>query len=247
MFLSANALEIQYGIDAKIAKFFVDRDPPKDNLYWKDKLLYLRPQPGYIFIPLITDLYFRSGIPKEQLLSEEFVQTVESICHYAAQQEFGLISKEEGIRQCIQLVAGSVKDDLFLQSLKEYFSEKKGFIASLTTAFPALHRGDLFLFALCILAIDRKKQEQLVQTWFALISTLLLLDDAEDYIDDREKGEENAFIESGSNREGFDRIRDMLSKNLDYISLINPVLADALHRKFSAIADKPGIKEYLNT
>jgi hypothetical protein len=246
MFLSADALEIQYGIDGSIAKFFVDREPPADNLYWKDKLLYLRPQPGYIFIPLIIDLYFRSGIPKEQLLSEAFVQTIENICHYAAQQEFGVISKEEGIQQCEQLVADCTKDIFLLQSLHEYFTGKNGFIVELATPFSALHRGDLFLFALCVLPINTKKQRQLVQTWFALISTLLLLDDAEDYIDDKEKGEENAFIESGSSQEGFDRIRDMLSKNLDHISAINSSLANALHRKLVALADKPGIKEYLN-
>jgi hypothetical protein len=56
MFVSAGFLGIQYGVDDKIGKFFVDRDPPAENLYWKDKLMYLRVEPGWLFIPLIVEL-----------------------------------------------------------------------------------------------------------------------------------------------------------------------------------------------
>jgi hypothetical protein len=42
MFVSSNFLAIHYGVNDTIAKFFVDREPPINNLYWKDKLLYLR-------------------------------------------------------------------------------------------------------------------------------------------------------------------------------------------------------------
>ncbi len=56
MFISTGYLGIQYGVDNNIAKFFVDREPPANNLYWKDKYLYLRPSPGYLFIPLIVDI-----------------------------------------------------------------------------------------------------------------------------------------------------------------------------------------------
>jgi hypothetical protein len=245
MFLTANSLAIQYGIDDQIAKFYVDREPPKDNLYWKDKLLFLRPQPGYIFLPLITDLYYRSGIPKEILLGETFVQVLEDIGHFSAEQESGLISTAETVSKCIEVVKARVKDERFLSELINYYKGAGNRISPLLTPFKSLHRGDFFLFSLCLLDIDMEKQFELTKTWFALISTLLLLDDAEDYLDDKEKGEENAFIESGSNQEGFERIKALLADNFHYLAKINFSLADALHRKFAAIADKPGIKEYL--
>lgn len=247
MFLSANALVVQYGIDERIAKFFVDREPPKDNLYWKGKLLYLRPQPGYIFLPLITDLYFRSGISLDQLLNDDYVGLLEQIGHYSAQQEFHIISEQQAIEISAALVDGHPAAEPLLGELKAYFAAQDGNpISAIATPFRALHRGDLFLFSLCALEADAAKKIELVRTWFALISTLLLLDDAEDYNNDRDAGDENAFVESGSNREGFDRIKQLLAANLDHLAAINRTMANALHLKFGAMADKPGIKEYLN-
>lgn len=230
MFLTANTLAIQYGVDDRIAKFFVDREPPKDNLYWKGKLLYLRPQPGYIFLPLITDLFYRSGVPIDSLLVERFIHLLECIGHYSAQQEFGLITQEAAIESCRRLVATDDRAEPYLTSLLDYFDGKPGGIASMARAFKALHRGDLFLFSLCELQESYDKKLELTGTWFALITTLLLLDDAEDYHDDAEKGQENAFIESGSNQEGFNRIKAMLAANLDQIAALNRTMANSLHR-----------------
>jgi hypothetical protein len=245
MFLTAIALVQEFGVDKTIAKFFVDREPPKENLYWKDKLLYLRPQPGYIFLPLIVDLFYRSGIPLADLLSEEFITTLEHIGHYAAQEEFDLITKQEAMVSCKRLVE-VFKDEKFLNDLAEYLNGDQNEISALTTPFRALHRGDLFLFSLCVLKCDEEQKLNLAKTWFTLISTLLLLDDSEDYDSDLEKGDENAFIESGSNQEGFDKIKSLLAKNLHHITSINAAMANGLHQKFIALADKPGIKKYLN-
>lgn len=245
MFLTANALVIRYGIDETIAKFYVDREPPKDNLYWKGKELYLRPQPGYIFLPLITDLFFKAGVNKEELLSENFVTLLEQIGDISASQEFHFITTNEALERCKELVRNFGKVDL-VRDLDEYFNGVGNYISQLTTPFKALHRGDLFLFSLLALEIDQPKLKELISIWFALISTLLLLDDAEDVDSDRAANEENAFIESGENREGFEKIKALLSSNLDTLAATSKTLADALHKKFTAIADKPFIKQCLN-
>jgi hypothetical protein len=245
MFLTANALVIRYGIDEVIAKFYVDREPPKDNLYWKGKELYLRPQPGYIFLPLITDLFFRAGVSKQELLSENFVSLLEQIGDISARQEFDLITTEEAVKSCKKLVQSFSKADL-VSDLEDYFKGIQNYITQLTTPFKALHRGDLFLFSLVALEIDQHKLKELISIWFALISTLLLLDDAEDVDLDRTANEENAFIESGENKEGFNQIKALLLSNLDTLATINRTLADALHKKFIAMAEKPFIKQYLN-
>jgi hypothetical protein len=244
MFLTADALVYEFGINDKIAKFFVDREPPIDNLYWKDKLLYLRPQPGYIFLPLIVDLFYRLGVSKEEVLSESFISVLEQIGHYSAQEEVGLITKEETVQQCARVVE-NISNEIFLKDVIDYLNGVDNYVSKLATPFKALHRGDVFLFSICVLSCNREKKIQLVKAWFALISTLLLLDDSEDYTDDLEKGEENAFIESGANQEGFDNIKALLAKDLSYLSTINPAMSEGLHRKFIALADKPGIKEFL--
>ncbi|MCE3282123.1 MAG: hypothetical protein K0Q66_860 [Chitinophagaceae bacterium] len=246
MFLTANALSIRYGIDDRIAKFFVDRDPPKDNLYWKDKQLYLRPKPGYIFLPLIVDLFYRSGISLEVLLSEAFVHTLEKIGHYAAEEEGGLIDKPAAVRSCRLAVAEQVKNRELLDEVTNYLNGRSSYISTLATAFPALHRGDLFLFSLCVLNINGDKHREMVIIWFALISTLLLMDDAEDVSEDKETGEENAFIQSGLSTEGFEKIKVLVAGNIERLSKINKSMAETLHKSFANAIDKPGFKEYLN-
>jgi hypothetical protein len=247
MFLTANSIVINYGVAESIAKFFVDREPPKDNLYWKGKELYLRPQPGYIFLPLVVDLFNKAGVSIDELLSEEFVSALEQIGHYSAEQEFGVISKETTINECAKLVRSKNQSELFLQSIVDYFGGKNNSIRQLTTPFAALHRGDFFLFAIAILNINSEKQLELVKLWFALISTLLLLDDAEDFEQDKKNGEENAFLQSGVNKEGFNNIKRLLSKNLDTIASVNKQMADGIHKSFGAAAEKPFIKQLLNS
>jgi hypothetical protein len=246
MFLSAQALAIEYGIDDRIAKFFVDREPPKDNLYWKDKLLYLRPRPGYIFIPLITDLFYRSGISLDILLNENYVGVLEQIGHYSAQQEFGMIGYSEVAHLCSRFVEPIAVDKKNLKIIDNYFENGTNELNSYNVPFSALRRGDVFLYSLSVLDIDQAKFFELVKTWFALISTLLLMDDSEDYLEDLESGEENAFVESGSSKEGFEEIRNMLSSNLRHIESINFSMAQALNRKLISMHEKPGIREYLN-
>lgn len=244
MFLTADALVIRYGIDEAIAKFYTDREPPKNNLYWKGKELYLRPQPGYIFLPLITDLFFKAGVSKAELLSNSFVETLENIGHYSAEQEFNIINTSEAISKCEDLV--SFYDAGFVNDLRNYFSGKQNYISDLSTPFKALHRGDLFLYSLAVLQVDVNKRTELIRIWFSLISTLLLLDDAEDVESDKKANDENAFLESGADKTGFERIKSLLSANLDHLAILNKSLANALHKKFVAVADKPFIKEYLN-
>ncbi len=247
MFLTALTLEIEYGIDAKIAKFFVDREPPADNLYWKDKLLYLRPSPGYIFIPMIVELYYRSGLSLKALLDGFFVETLEDILDQTARQEFGLISEKEMIENCIRLVEARAENKQFLNDLVDYFRNSKGPLGSCAPAFKALRRGDVFLFSLCVLHVDENRLMELAKTWFALISVLLLMDDAEDYMEDLEAGEDNTFIESGSSKEGFNSIQELLRECLKQVASLNPTMAHTLHQKLASMSDKPGIKEYLNT
>lgn len=245
MFLTANAIVQEFGVDHTIAKFFVDREPPKDNLYWKDKLLYLRPQPGYIFLPLIVDLFYKSGVELSELLSEKFVTILEQIGNYAAAQEYNRITNHEAIKLCSKLVENNCSDH-FLHEVSSHLNGEESKLSILSTPFKALHRGDMFLFSLCMLTCNEEQKFELVKTWFALISTLLLLDDSEDYDSDFARGEENAFIESGSNQEGFNKIKALLSQNLDHIKKLNVTMADGLHKKFIALADKPVIKKYLN-
>ncbi len=242
MFISSEFLAINYGVDDQIARFFVDREPPADNLYWKGKLLYLRPAPGYLFIPLIVDLLYKLGIDRQQLLSEKFVATMEQVGHISALEETGQISDKEAITKCAELVKDTCRNNDWFNSLVNYLNyEKSNFFSSLSPSFKALQRGDMFLFSVCTLEFRDELQEQISEQWNALISTLLLLDDAEDIEADKETGDANAFLESGLNAEGLCKIKKLVSHNLEKISVLNPAMALQLNKQYNEYIEKPGL------
>ncbi len=247
MFVSAGFLGINYGVDDKIAKFFVDREPPKNNLYWKGKLMYLRLEPGWLFIPLIVDLLYKIGLDRDLLLSEEFVGLMEKIGHISAEEELKLIAREEALSKYIELVEANHKNERYYNNLIDFMKGgTNNSFAKLSTPYNSLHRGDAFLFSICALEFDDALQDKIVECWFALISTLLLLDDAEDIETDKRSGDENAFIESGLTKEGIEDLKEMVRKNLRFIDTINRPMALKLDRSFKHLLTLPHIQELVN-
>lgn len=247
MFVSANFLSIQFGLNDHIAKFFVDREPPRDNLYWRDKLLYLRQEPGYLFIPIIVDTLYKLGIDKFILLSDEYVQLLEKIGHIAALQEAEKITDNQAVEQCIALTDSIAKNQHFYTALLDYIKgNNNNFIKNYCTPFNALHRGDIFLFSLVVLDFDNELAEKIVQFWFAIITSFLLLDDADDIEKDKINQHENAFLESGLDKAGIEQIKQLLSANLRLLETINKPLAKGIDKLFIKMAELPTIQQYLN-
>ncbi len=244
MFVSADFLSMHYGIKDDIAKFFADREPPKNNLYWKDKLMYLRPQPGYLLIPIIVDLMHRSGVAKEILLSDNFLKVMETILHYSAEEEFGVSDEEDAIKKSFQFVTGKSSDNNFLVDIRDYLSGGDNWLRKASAPYSALQRGDLFLFVIAALRLSNEQRDRILKLWFALISTLLLLDDMEDIVEDQKKGDHNAFIECGLNQQGFDNLKQLLSHNLAVLKQVNFSLANTLHNKFQKVKDLPIVSEF---
>jgi hypothetical protein len=120
MFISTDFLATKYGVHDTIANFFVEREPPENNLYWKDKLLYLRPEPGFLFIPIMVDALNKLGIAREVLLSDKYINLVEQIGHIAALEETAQINYEQAIEQCIALTKQDAKNKNFYASLTDY-------------------------------------------------------------------------------------------------------------------------------
>ncbi len=247
MFISAGFLAINYGVHDKIAQFFADREPPANNLYWHEKLMYLRPSPGYLFIPVMADMFNRIGINRDEILADTYVNLMEAIGHIAAQEETKQITHAQAVEACIDLVKNNHTNQYYYTAVVDYLrGGSNNFIAPLATPFKALHRGDLFLLSACVLNVDDAQAQQVVRYWFALISSFLLMDDADDLEGDRVSGDENAFLESGLDKQGIDRIKELLGKNLATIKEINATLAKTIDAKFVTMANLPHIAVYLN-
>ncbi len=245
MFVSTEYLTFHYGVDEKIARYFVDREPPAGNLYWHEKLLYLRPSAGYIFIPLVVDLLFKSGIAREDLLGDEYITTMEQTGHISALEEVKKISAADAIMQCSDLVKDNCKSKDWYEDVMAYMAGEHNYITQLASPFKALHRGDMFLFSLCALHFPKEKEKQIVEQWFALITTLLLHDDAEDVQADLKTGDENAFLEHGFNPSNIAMAEDLVRKNMEIIALLNKTMATTLGNHFNNLVMKP--KQLLTT
>lgn len=247
MFVSADHLAIKYGIDDTIATFFADREPPANNLYWHGKLLYLRFEPGYLFIPAMVDTLYKLGISKTALLGDEYINLLEQIGHIAALEEVGKISVDQAIEMCIELTHTKYVNQYYYSNLLDYMKGgNNNFIVPLLTGFPALHRGDIFLFSVAVLDFDDATAIKIIEYWFALIGSFLLLDDAEDVEKDKLSNDENAFLQSGLDREGVEKIKQLLSKNLHILKTINKPLARTIDNQFIKMAELPHIHQYLN-
>ncbi len=245
MFVSTDFLAIQYGVDERIAKFFVDREPPADNFYWKNKLLYLRFEPGYLFLPLIVDLLYKIGFSKQELLSEEFVQLMEAIGHISAQEEMKRISSTEALRQCAALAKVAGKNSVYLQELSSFFSgEADNIFTTYATGIKALHRGDLFLFAMAALSAEPAVYRNGVRLWFALISSLLLQDDAEDIQADIKNNDENAFVEMGIDDAGIEQIKELVKHNLQLLATVNKTMANKIDQQLINMFNKPHFQQF---
>ncbi len=246
MFTSRDDLKLSYGVDMEIGKFLVDRRVPPDNLYWKNRLLYIIPMPGYLFIPLYMDLQLRLGLPRPELLSEPHLQLMEGILHSAAKLEHKAINFDEHIAECIALTKPCCKNPSFLQDLLYYFSGKKEKAGvALGTPFKSLARADAYLFSLCYFEFNDALKKKLVDAWYALITYYLIVDDLEDIQPDFEQQEENAVLEAGLSEEGANAIEELIHQSYHVMNAINPVIANRIDHKRQLVNVKGIIDAFL--
>jgi hypothetical protein len=88
--------------------------------------------------------------------------------------------------------------------------------------------------------------ENVVKNWFALITTLLLLDDAEDLKKDKEEGEENALLESGLDVKGIQQIKELVHDNLSVLKKVNPSLSQMLLNQYKEKVELPIINKLIS-
>ena len=245
MFLTKDDLKLSYGVDLTIGKAYVDREVPKDNLYWKGRTIYIPGASGYIFMPIYADLLRRSGVSTTNLLSEKFLSINESILHSAALLEHKQISWEKHIEDCVEIIKPNVVKGELFKELKDYlFTEKpvKSKVSRWGTEFPSLNRADSYLLSLCCIVDETLDEQKAIDGWYAMITYFLLMDDLADIREDLLNGEENAIVDAGLNRVGINKIEKMMNEGIDKLNMINPVLSNRIEHKKSLI-DIPQLVE----
>jgi len=238
MFLSKDDLKLAYGVDMHIGETYVNRQVPQDNLYWKNRKIYVPGAPGYTFMPIFSDLLYRCGADREQLIGENFLQLSEAILHSAARLEHKQLGWEEHVAEVIALVAPAVIDNQLFNALKAYAGNAhpiKTGDEKLGTAFPSLNRADSYLFSLVIINSPSFDVDKAIRAWYALMTYFLILDDLADIREDLLNGEENVLIDAGLNDAGADKITEMIDESIATMNLVNPVMANRIEHKKSLI------------
>jgi hypothetical protein len=246
MFLSKDDLKLSYGVDMEIGQAYVDRKVPVGNRYWAKRLLYITPMPGYVFMPIFSDLAYRCGIPKNLLLSETYLGLAERIMHSAGGLEAREISWQEHIAECDALALSCLANPDFLDDLRHYFAGKPAPSGlSYGTAFRSLNRADTYLFSLASIPFDRATHQKLLDAWYALITYFLVMDDLEDIRSDFEHQEENAVLDAGLTESGARRIIAMIDQSYEKMLLVNPVMANRIDHKRASIDVRSIIRSFL--
>ena len=234
MFLSKHDLKLAYGVDMQIASAFVDRKVPIQNLYWKSREIYVPSAPGYYFMPIFSDLLFRCGADKKYLLSDEYFYISENILHSAALLEYEMVTWEKHIQEIFDFIIPYIKRPELFAHLKRYFAQpilKKDNNSFLGTDFPSLNRADSYLLILSCIPTNEFNEQKAIKSWYALMTYFLILDDLADIKDDLIKIQENVLIDVGLNDIGIKTIYNMIDESYDFLSTINPIMANRIDHK----------------
>ena len=225
MYISANQLERDMGVNKTIGKFFVDRKPPVNNSFWKGRLLYIAFGNGYISIPVYYDILHRIGLQIELLLDDKHIHLMEQLMHFAILQERNEISLAEELNSIRLLLNGRIQNHSYFELLNNYLDQAVlKPMGPFGLDYPSLNRADVFLYVLCDLPLNEKQWGQAIRYWYALHPSYLIMDDIRDYGKDKEKGEENVVIDQGGGAEGFEKVFGMLHRNNETMQEINPQL-----------------------
>lgn len=236
MFLSADDLKLAYGVDMQIARCYVDRSVPQQNAYWEKRHLYIPPVIGYYFMPVFSDLLFRVGVPKSELLSDTYLELAERILDSAAKLERKQITWEVHVDECLAMASGQCQNLEMLEDLTYYFKGDRSLSSvKLGTAYPSLNRADTYLCSLCCISFTADIRHRVVEAWYALMTYFLILDDLADIREDILNREENAMVEAGLTDKGVEIITGMIDESHDRMQLINPVMANRIDHKRQSI------------
>ena len=226
MVITSRILQDRLGISKEIADYFANtRQVPPNNLFWKNKRIYLSIGFGFLTIPLAFDLMYKKGIPLSELLEDAHISRMEEGFDRLKRFEANEIDQQRFLASCHELLSGSIRQKNLAADLFSFFQDKPASHFTFETRYPALARSDFFLFTLVDLAVSDEWVADFLPYWYSLARPILLLDDFKDFTEDLELGEENTIVELGANREAVEKAYALGREDLRLLSTVNSKLA----------------------
>ncbi len=238
MFITKDDLKLSYGVDLCIGEAFVNRAVPENNLYWKNRTIYIPGAPGYYFMPIFTDLLYRCGADRNHLLSDHQFKLNELILHHAAMLEMEQCSWLQQATEVISLVKPVVKNAVLFKELNHYLIQDKPVALENKrwgTPYPSLNRADTYLLTLVTLDGEKFNLDLAIKGWYALMTYFLILDDLADIKEDLKHDADNIIRDAGITEQGMAGILEMINKSKEVMEIINPVMANRIDYRNSLI------------
>ncbi len=247
MVLTSRILQDRLGIDQDVADYFANLRPvPPDNLFWKNKRIYLSVGFGYLTIPFAYDLMFKCGIPKKVLLEDQHVSLMEQGFDRLRRYENKELSHQQFLSACRDILKDNIRQEHLASDLLGVFSGTPPRYFQLETKHKALARSDFFLFTLVDLELTDEWIQSFLPYWYALARPILLLDDFKDLAEDRRTNEENTIIELGNNKEGVWAAHQLGMTDITLLEEKNKKLAKHMEELLKEALLYPQIVEVLN-
>lgn len=225
MVVTSRILQEKMGVDPEIADYFANQRPvPANNLFWNNKRIYLSSGFGFLTIPFAFDLMFKCGISKSVLLDDRHVTLMENGFDQLKRYENQLISSEDFLNACKQLLKEHIKQPNLASDLFSLFSGMSPRFFQFEQQFKALARSDSFLFTLVDMDVADKWVSDFLPYWYALARPILLLDDFKDLMEDRVSNDENTIIELGNDKAAILKAYELGLQDLNLLQSINPEL-----------------------
>jgi len=227
MVITSRMLSEELGIDSEIAEYFANqRRVPQDNLFWKNKRIYISAGFGFLTIPLAFDLMYKAGISKDVLLNDEHVSLMEQGFDYLKRYESEEWNFEQFIEGCKKLLHGKIKQEKLAFDLFAVLVNRPAQYFNFETKHKALARSDSFLFTLVDLELTDEWVAFFLPYWYSLARPILLLDDFKDLEADRNNNEqENTIINLGNNAEAIKTAHSIGIEDVETLAKLNPKLS----------------------
>jgi hypothetical protein len=220
-------LQDRWGIDSEIADYFANqRKVPDNNLFWKNKRIYISGGFGFLTIPLMFDLKYKLGVSKQELLNNNHVSLMEEGFDQLKRYEAEEISFTSFLTACKKILDGNIKQHHLAKDLFAVLAGELPTYFQFETTHQSLARSDSFLFTLVDLNVTDEWISIFLPYWYALARPILLFDDFKDLQEDRQSAnKENAIIELGNNAAGIKAAYELGVKDLEKLETINAPLA----------------------
>ncbi|MEQ1584622.1 MAG: hypothetical protein ABL895_01990 [Cyclobacteriaceae bacterium] len=216
-------LETDLGIHKNAIEFLCTRQAPENNEYWKGRKDFISQSPGYLFIPILFDLFLKSNLGAA-VLTELHLLLIEEILHSAARQESGSITYLQHHQECREILYRNGT------SIEE-ITRVERLVSRPFTHFPAnyksLRRANSYLYSAVLFP---NNYNLIFNHWESVMPLFLFLDDLTDLPEDLVTHSENSLLDSPNLENNFFTLHSLIAESIKPVEKINDVLYKELNR-----------------